>query len=217
MLSTSRSSRAVLSTSRASRAVLSTGRARRPTSRHCACPVSGSEPSFCCPGGRGGTEALTRSVFGSRRAVLSTSRSSRAVFSTGRTRRTTSRQCARTASGSEASFCCLGRRGGTEGLTVNVSRSRSAVLSPVRAVNHFAAAPALPLRFAAHRYLIVSGHVIPRFEGLSVAQFPARSHTIGLPGACPSGARHALSAATLRPQKHRRATESFGRPQHLDR
>jgi hypothetical protein len=64
----------------------------------------------------------------SSRAVSSTTTSSRAVLSTGRKRRTTSRQCARTASCSAASFCCLGRRGGTEGLAVTVSSSSCAVL-----------------------------------------------------------------------------------------
>ncbi len=127
------SSRSVLSASRSSRAVLSTGRARRTTSRQCARPDSCREASFCCPGRRGGTEGSVAPVSGSSRAVLSTSRSSRAVLSTGRRWRTTSRQCARTASCSEASFCCPGRRGGTEGLTATVSRSSRAVFSTGRA------------------------------------------------------------------------------------
>ena len=131
--STPRSVRAVVSTPRSSRAVLSTGRAPRTTSPQCARTASCSAASFCCPGRRGGTEGLTATVSGSSRAVLSTSRSSRAVLSTGRKRRTTSRQCARTASCSAASFCCPGRRGGTEGLTATVSSSSRAVLSTGRA------------------------------------------------------------------------------------
>jgi hypothetical protein len=64
--------------------------------------------------------------------VLSASRSSRAVLSTGCTRRTTSRQCARTASCSEASSCSPGRCGGAEGLVATVSRSSRAVSSTGR-------------------------------------------------------------------------------------
>ena len=117
VVSTSSSTRAVVSTSRSSCAVVSTGRARRTTSRQCARAASCSEASFCCFGRRGGTEGSTATVSGSSRAVLSGSRPSCAVLSTDPMRRTTSRQCARTASCGEASFCCLGRRGGTEGLT----------------------------------------------------------------------------------------------------
>ena len=63
--------------------------------------------------------------------MVSTPRSKRAVSSTGRVRRTASRQCARTASCSATSFCCLGR-GGTERLAGTVSRSSRAVLSARR-------------------------------------------------------------------------------------
>ena len=113
-----------------SRAALSTGRARRTTSppgpraRTASC----SEATFCGLGRRGGAEGSTAPLRISR-AVLSRSRSSRAVSSTGRARRTTSRQCARTASCSAATFCCLGRRGGAEGSTATVSGSSRAVLS----------------------------------------------------------------------------------------
>ncbi len=124
-----------------SRAVSSTGRARRTTSPPGprARPGSCSAATFCRLGRRGGTEGSTGTVSGSSRAVsstprtsravLSTSRSSRAVSSTGPKRRTTSRQCARTASCSAASSCGLGRRGGTEGSTVTVCSSSRAALS----------------------------------------------------------------------------------------
>jgi hypothetical protein len=113
--------------------VWSTGRARRTTPRQCARPDSCSEASFCCPSHHGGAEGLSCTVSGSSRAELSASRSSRAVLSTGRARRTTSRQCARTASYSAALFCGLGRRGGTEGLSATVSGSSRAVMSTGRA------------------------------------------------------------------------------------
>ena len=126
-----------------SRAALSIGRARRTTSppgpraRTASC----SAATFCCLGRHGGAEGSTGTVSGSSRAVVSTPRSVRAVVSTprsvravvsiGRTRRTTSRQCART-SCSAASFCCPGRRGGPERLAAPLSRSSRAVVSTSR-------------------------------------------------------------------------------------
>ena len=159
------SSRAVLSRSSSSRAVSSTGRARRTISRQCVRTGSCSAALSCGLGCCGGAEGLSATVSGSSRAVLSRSSSSRAVLSTGRARRTTSRQCARTASCSEESFCCPGRRGGTGGLSATVSSSSRAVLSPVVRSEPLRSRAGASAQFAAHRYLIVSGHVIPRFEG----------------------------------------------------
>ena len=121
-----------------SRAAASTGRARRHTSppgprtRIAACRTA----PFCGAGRgdrRGGADGLTGTVAGSSRAVLPASRSSRTVLSTAPARRTTSRQCARTASYGAALSCVLGRRSGAEGLLATVSRSSRAELSPGRA------------------------------------------------------------------------------------
>ena len=108
----------------------------------------------------------------SSRAVVSTPRSSRAVVSTGRAPRTTSPQCARTASCSEASFRCLGRRGGTEGLTATVSGSVAQCCQHpdlvaqccqpvVRGEPPHASAPA-PLRAVKHRSAVSAAAAEPK-------------------------------------------------------
>jgi hypothetical protein len=115
-----------LTTALPSGAGLSTGRARRTTSP-CVRSARYSAALFGRLDRRDRTDGLTGTVSGSSRAVVSTSRSSRVVVSTGPMRRTTSRQCARTASRGEASVSCLGPRSGTEARSGAVSRSSRVV------------------------------------------------------------------------------------------
>ena len=97
-------------------AALPTGRARRTTSppARYARTASVRAASFCRPR-RGRAEGLSATVAGSSRTVFSRSTSSRAVLSPVPARQTTSRQCARTASCSEASFRGSGRGGAADG------------------------------------------------------------------------------------------------------